>query len=177
MSESAAGPYLNLASAVNSGQGLQPLLTDESLTIEKGETSKTVRGCRTLLILEEWTTLVRAGAMSGSTLFEELNKLLDGKDNSSSHTLRAKGSGQVTIKNPALSILGATTFDSFAEVRCAKIFGSGFFNRWRLAPGSADWEPYTGQAYRAPDTANILADLNTLDSLIFGRVVRIKAGA
>src|SRR5215510_15779871 len=97
-----------------------------------------------LLISEEWSRLLQMAGIEHSTLIEDLNALFQRQrpwSQSRSHKL--KSGGNITIRNPTLSICGTSTIKLFTANLSARLIYSGYLNRYLILPGESEWEEYT----------------------------------
>lgn len=130
----------HIDSNIQSGPGLAPILAD----IErdgKGKVSS-VDPHPAIVIMPEWTGLVRNLKIQNSTLEDTLNQIFDGQEQwtISRSEANRNGAGRTVIPRPTLSICATTTASLFASEVTAKMIGSGFLNRYLILPGShARW--------------------------------------
>lgn len=148
--------------SVQSGPALFPILA-HIVKDEKGKlVSITPRPA--ILVVEEWTSLVKASKIEFSQLQETLNNLFHRSrawNVSRSDTERSGGDRE--IGNPTLSICATTTSSLLQEGVTPAMIRSGFLNRYFVIPGSSDvWRFYD------PDQAGIDASLvkGFLDDLV-----------
>lgn len=149
---------------VQSGPGLVPLLTDESLENKTGRL--VVHGRPALFVSEEWSRLLQVAGIEHSTLVEDLNALFQWRrawSQSRSHKL--KSGGNVTIINPTLTICGTSTIKLFTSSLSERLIFSGYLNRYLILPGESLWEEFTGQVY---STSSLHDELNGLRSHAWG---------
>lgn len=129
--------------AVQSGPALAPLLAD----IVRGQKGK-VESCTphpALLLIEEFTVLLKNAGIQHSTLIDSLNSLFHRPWpwNISRSDRPNSGGGDVVIKDPTLSILATTTEALFKEYVSPQMIRSGFLNRYIVLPGdSTPWKFY-----------------------------------
>jgi hypothetical protein len=129
--------------AVQSGPALAPLLAD----IVRGQKGK-VESCtphQALLLIEEFTVLLKNAGIQHSTLIDSLNSLFHRPWpwNISRSDRPNSGGGDVVIKDPTLSILATTTEALFKEYVSPQMIRSGFLNRFVVFPGdSTPWKFY-----------------------------------
>lgn len=134
--------YYTVRRAVSSGAGLFPILA----RIEKNDRGKilAITPRPAILVIEEWTVLLKASKVEFSNLQDTLNELF--------HTLHPfnvsrsdteKAGGDREVPNPTLSICATTTASLLREQVSTKMIRSGFLNRYFIVPGSgATWDFY-----------------------------------
>jgi hypothetical protein len=94
--------------AVQSGPGLAPVLAE--IHRHKGGQVRQVRPRPAILVIEEWTTLLKNMAIQNSTLMDALNTLFQrASDWNISRSDRPGAGGDLVIPEPALSICATTT--------------------------------------------------------------------
>lgn len=129
--------------AVQSGPALAPLLAD----IVRGQKGK-VESCTSrpaLLLIEEFTVLLKNAGIQHSTLIDSLNSLFHRPWpwNISRSDRPNSGGGDLVIQTPTLSILATTTEALFKEYVSPQMIRSGFLNRYLVLPGdSTPWKFY-----------------------------------
>lgn len=139
--------------AVQSGPALAPILA----TIERDKKNKVI-SCEShpaLLLIEEFTVLLKNAGIQHSTLFDTINNLFHRTWpwNVSRSERPGSGGGDVVIKDPSLSILATTTQSLFKEYVSPQMIRSGFLNRFFVLPGDATpWKFYD------PDGAGRIID-------------------
>lgn len=153
--------------APQSGQALAPILAD-ILRDNKGK----VVSCTShpaLLVIEEFTVLLKNAGIQNSTLFDTINGLFHRTWgwNISRSDRPNSGGGDAVIRNPTLSILATTTGDLFNEHVSPTMIRSGFVNRFLVLPG--DTTPWT---FHDPDGAGkiVSPQLGILDGLTARKV-------
>lgn len=128
--------------APSSGPGLFPILAN----IQRNEKDKilSLTSRPAILIIEEWSTLLKFSKIEFSNLQETLNTLFHReKPWSISRSDTDKSGGDRSIPNPTLSICATTTESLLREHVTSKMIRSGFLNRYFVVPGSpSDWEFY-----------------------------------
>lgn len=139
--------------SVQSGPALFPILAN-IVKDEKGRVlSLTPRAA--ILVIEEWTSIVKASKIEFSQLQETLNNLFHRSrawNVSRSDTERSGGDREVA--SPTLSICATTTSSLLRESVTTAMIRSGFLNRYLVIPGSSEtWRFYD------PDQAGINASL------------------
>jgi hypothetical protein len=94
--------------AVQSGPGLAPVLAE--IHRDKGGQVRQVRPRPAILVIEEWTALLKNMAIQNSTLMDALNTLFQrASDWNISRSDRPSAGGDLVIPEPALSICATTT--------------------------------------------------------------------
>jgi hypothetical protein len=98
-----------------------------------------------LLLIEEFTVLLKNAGIQHSTIIDSLNSLFHRPWpwNISRSDRPNSGGGEVVIKDPTLSILATTTNALFKEHVSPQMIRSGFLNRFVVFPGdSTPWKFY-----------------------------------
>jgi hypothetical protein len=126
----------HINTSVQSGPGLVPIL-GEAVRDAKGKVTSVIPQ-PAILILPEWTALVKNLKIQNATLSQDLNTLFDGKDRLtiSRSDSNKTGGGRLEIPTPSLSICATTTESMFHEEVTASMIRSGFLNRYLILPGS-----------------------------------------
>jgi hypothetical protein len=141
--------------AVQSGPALAPILAD-IVRDKKGK----VESCTShpaLLLIEEFTVLLKNAGIQHSTIIDSINSLFHRTWpwNLSRSDRPNSGGGDVVIKDLTLSILATTTEALFKEYVTPQMIRSGFLNRFLTLPGDATpWKFYD------PDGAGKIIDRN-----------------
>ena len=128
--------------AVQSGPALAPLLAD--IVRDKKGKAESCTAHPALLLIEEFTVLLKNAGIQHSTLIDSLNSLFHRPwPWNISRTDRPGGGGDVKIENPTLSILATTTEALFKEYVSPQMIRSGFLNRYLVLPGdTTPWKFY-----------------------------------
>jgi len=151
------GDAYKIRYGLNSGPALVPLLTDAPLKNPEGRLH--VAGVPVLLLCAEWSRLMQMGGIEHATLQEDVNELFMRHPSwSQSRSHKSPSGGDVVITHPTLTMVGTTTRTLFAQAVTDKALGSGTINRYLIVPGTAVFQPYTGQSYRTDDTLSGLID-------------------
>lgn len=154
-------PGYTVRGSVQSGQALFPILAD----IKKDAKGRTlsIRPRPAILVIEEWSTLVKASKIEFSQLQDTLNTLFHQTDPFYINRSDAERSGgDRGVDNPTLSICATTTESLLLQCVTPAMIRSGFLNRYLILPGSgtpwAYWDP--GQARtNAKDVKGYLDEL------------------
>jgi hypothetical protein len=140
--------------SVQSGPALAPILA----TIERGKSGECLNAISrpVLLLIEEWTTLIKASKIEFSSLQEVLNTLFHRQRAwNLSRSDRSGSGGDTIIPNPTLSICATTTEGLLRTYIGDKEIHSGFLNRYFILPGTyREWKFYTAGA--ANTSTNVL---------------------
>jgi hypothetical protein len=148
--------------AVQSGPALAPILAD----IERDKKGKVI-SCNShpaLLLIEEFTVLLKNAGIQHSTIIDTINNLFHRtwSWNVSRTDRPNSGGGDLVIHDPALSILATTTHALFKEYVSPQMIRAGFLNRFLVLPGdTTPWKFYD------PDGAGRIVDskLGLLDHI------------
>lgn len=155
---------------VQSGPGLLPLLTDDSLDNKNGRL--TVHGRPVILVCDEWSRLAQVAGVEHSTLIEDINSLFQRRrPYSQSRSNKNRSGGDVVVTDPALSVCGTTTASLFNGCVTARQISGGFLNRHLVLPGRGIWIEYTGES---PHTDRLGGLLDALVSHGWGRGQELK---
>lgn len=147
---------------VQSGQALFPILAE----VTKNTKGKivSIQPRPAILVIEEWSALLKASKMEFSQLQDTLNALFHQTDPFYINRSDAERSGgDRSVDNPTLSICATTVEKLLRQHVTPNMVSSGFLNRYLVVPGSSDqWKLYD------PDKAGINANLvkGFLDDLI-----------
>ncbi len=132
--------------SVQSGPALAPILA----TIERGKSGEFISANSrpVLLLIEEWTQIVKASKIEFSNLQDILNTLFHRRrDWNLSRSDRSGAGGDTIIPNPTLTIC-ATTSEGLLRANVGESeIRSGFLNRYLILPGTyREWKFYTAGA-------------------------------
>lgn len=134
--------FYTVRDSVQSGPALFPILA----RIEKNEKGKTtgIFPRPAILIIEEWTTLVKSAKIEFSNLQETLNNLFHRTHPwNMSRSDTDKSGGDREIADATLSICATTTESLLREQLPPSMMRSGFLNRYLIIPGShSTWDFY-----------------------------------
>lgn len=128
---------------VASGQALAPILAD--ITRDSKGKVESVDPHPALLLIEEFTGLLKNSGIPHSTILEVINGLFHQPFPwSFTRTDRPNsGGGDLVIDNPILSILATTTQTLFKEQVTLTMIRGGFLNRFLVLPGdTTPWKFY-----------------------------------
>ena len=127
--------WYTVRDAVQSGPALAPILAEIERNA-KGRVER-VTSRPAILLLEEWTTLLKNSKIEHSTLAETLNTLFHRTRSwNVSRSDRSGAGGDLLIENPILSICATTTASLLREQVSDHMIRSGFLNRYLVLPGS-----------------------------------------
>lgn len=134
--------YYRKAGTVSSGPALGPVLAD--IEREKGGRIINITSYPVILIIQEWTSLVKYLNIQHASLSEDLNKIFDCPlYHNISRSDREKTGGNMQIPQPTLSILGTTSDKLFTHHVTEQMLYGGFLNRYLILPGSSTaWKLY-----------------------------------
>lgn len=128
--------------SVQSGPALFPILAN----ITKDEKGKTlsIEPRPAMLVIEEWTTLLKVSKIEFSNLQDTLNELFHTPHPFNiSRSDTDKSGGDREVQNPTLSICATTTASLLRQEVTERMIRSGFLNRYFVVPGSNDeWKFY-----------------------------------
>lgn len=144
--------HYTVRDSIQSGQALFPILAN----VKKDSQGKilSIHPRPAMLLIEEWTTLVKASKMEFSQLQETLNNLFHRKRPwNVSRSDAERSGGDRIVENPTLSICATTTDSLLQQCISPAMIRSGFLNRYLIVPGSR-----TPWKYFDPDRAKINAD-------------------
>lgn len=165
------GSTYKIRNGVQSGPGLVPLLTDDSLKATEGRLE--VRGVPVLLLCSEWSRIAQMSGIQNATLQEDLNDVfMRHYPWSLTRSHKSNSGGDIIITDPTLTVAGTTTRTLFAQVVTDKALGNGTINRYLIVPGTAVWEEYDGQSYHPEKSCAGLLD--RLGGHAFGFGAEIK---
>ncbi len=120
--------------SIESGQGLLHLIA-ESIKDDQGKTTG-LQSAPTVLLLSEWSTLLGNMDIRGSTLLEKINECYDGEHPIEINRTEKQGhSDSLSVADPTLTMLGATTIEAFRKRVQERHKESGFLNRHFILPG------------------------------------------
>lgn len=132
--------------AVQSGPGLAPVLAD----IQRDAKWRVlaVRSRPAILVMEEWTTLLKNAGIANSTLTDTLNSLFHRAwPWNVSRSDRPGGGGDLIIPDPILTICATTTNALLRQYVGEGFIRSGAMNRYLMLPGSSGaWKFYHPEA-------------------------------
>jgi hypothetical protein len=121
--------------AVQSGPALAPILAE--IERDKKDRVIMVRSRPAILIVEEWTGLIRNMGIANSTLLDTINLLFHRKYPwNVSRSDRAGAGGDLVIPRPTMTICGTTTASMLKHCVSETMIRSGFLNRHLILPGS-----------------------------------------
>lgn len=145
-------PGYTVRGSVQSGQALFPILAD--ITKVKGKTLS-IHPRPAILVIEEWSALVKASKMEFSQLQDTLNALFHQTDPFYINRSDAERSGgDRSVENPTLSICATTVEKLLRQHVTPGMISAGFLNRYFVVPGSSEeWKLYD------PDKAGVNANL------------------
>lgn len=134
--------FYTVRRSVSSGAGLFPILA-EIVRNEKGKVLS-IKPRPAILVIEEWTNLLKAAKIEFSNLQDTLNELFHSPfPFNVSRSDSEKSGGDREVENPTLSICATTTESLLKEQVTTKLIRSGFFNRYLVIPGSGEpWDFY-----------------------------------
>jgi hypothetical protein len=147
--------------AVQSGPGHAPVLAE--IDRDKHGQVRQVRPRPAILVIEEWTALLKNMGIQNSTLMDALNALFQRAWGwNISRSDRPGAGGDLVIPEPALSICATTTTPLLTQHVGEGLIRAGFLNRYLVLPGSrGPWRFYhldaAGLEYDA--LAGLLDDL------------------
>jgi lambda repressor-like predicted transcriptional regulator len=147
--------------AVQSGPALALVLAE--IERDKRGQVRQVRPRPAILVIEEWTTLLKNMSIQNSTLMDTLNTLFHRAwPWNVSRSDRPGAGGDLVIPDPALSICATTTTSLLTQHVGEGLIRAGFLNRYLVLPGSCGpWRFYhpdaAGLEYGA--LAGLLDDL------------------
>lgn len=128
--------------SVQSGPALFPILAN----ITKDGKGKTlsIEPRPAMLVIEEWTTLLKVSKIEFSNLQDTLNELFQTEHPLTiSRSDTEKSGGDRKIDNPTLSICATTTASLLRQEVTERMIRSGFLNRYFVVPGSnEEWKFY-----------------------------------
>jgi Protein of unknown function (DUF3987) len=132
--------------AVQSGPGLAPILAE--IDRDKYGRARQVWPRPAILLIEEWTALLKNMGIQNSTLMDALNALFQRASAwNVSRSDRPGAGGDLVIPEPALSICATTTTSLLTQHVGEGLIRSGFLNRYLVLPGSgAPWRFYLPDA-------------------------------
>ncbi len=145
--------------SVQSGPALAPILAE--ITRGKGGEFLSAKPRPVLLLVEEWSQMVKASKIEFSNLQDILNTLFHrSRPWNLSRSDRSGSGGDVVIPNPTLSICATTTESLLRANVGEKEIRSGFMNRYLVLPGTfREWKFYTaGAANTSTHTLNGLLE-------------------
>lgn len=129
--------------AVQSGQAFAPILAE--IEYDRRGRAMSVKPRPVMLIMEEWTVLLKNAGIPGSTLFDTVNRVFQGEHpwNISRSDRPGSGGGDINIPDPTLTILATTTGSLLREYMSTTMIRSGFLNRYLVLPGTRrKWKFY-----------------------------------
>jgi hypothetical protein len=131
--------------SIESGQGLLNIIA-ESIKDKAGKTIG-LQSVPTVLLLSEWTSLLGNMDIRGSTLLEKLNECYDSEHPVEVNRTEKQGhSDSLSVADPTLTILGATTGEGFRKRVQERHKESGFLNRHFILPGPSTAWGYNSKA-------------------------------
>lgn len=145
--------------SVQSGPALAPILA--TITRSKGGEFESALPRPVLLLIEEWSQMVKASKIEFSNLQDILNTLFHrSRPWNLSRSDRSGSGGDVVIPNPTLTICATTTESLLRANIGEKEIRSGFLNRYLIIPGTLrEWKFYTpGAANTSTHTLNGLLE-------------------
>ena len=121
---------------VSSGPGLLEILkADQPVGEENAPAQNPIPSQPAILVMEEWTGLLKYAGLSGSVLFEDLCDLYHTRYNFNDTTKKRKDEGgDIDLERPTLSLLGTTTPAGFAKAVTTTMIEYGFINRHLILP-------------------------------------------
>ena len=153
--------------SVQSGPALFPILAK----IDKDEKGKntSITSRPAILIIEEWTTLVKASKIEFSNLQDNLNTLFHrSRPWNLTRSDTEKSGGDRVIENPILSICATTTASLLHDHVTPQMIRSGFLNCYFVVPGSpSEWDFYDENA-AGTNTSILQGSLEHLTSHAWG---------
>jgi putative DNA primase/helicase len=129
--------YPSVATGVQSAEGLLEILCETEPPQKKGD-RPTYRSVNALLLLPEFSALVKAAKIENSRLPEALNAIFQSeKPYTIARSTRLATGGKIIVPDPRLSIFATTTVESYAALlaRYPDLISNGFFNRYLTLPG------------------------------------------
>lgn len=159
--------FYTVRDSVQSGPALFPILAK----IERNAKGKitTIVPRPAILIIEEWTMLLKSSKIEFSNLQETLNNLF--------HRTRAwnvsrsdteKSGGDRLVDNPTLSLCATTTESLLREQVTGSMIRSGFLNRYLIIPGSQTRWRFYDEDMAGIDVGSVRGFLDHLVSRTFG---------
>lgn len=120
--------------SVKSGQAL-PNVFAEITRDEKGKITD-IQSVPAAICLNEWGLLLSNIAIHGSSLMQRLCEVHDAEDTFDIIRGDKGGKGNVSVKDPTLTILGTTTIDDFQKRVKSDHLEFGLINRHLILPGA-----------------------------------------
>lgn len=153
--------------SVQSGPALAPILAK----IEKDQKGKVLYTTPrpAILIIEEWTALVKMSKIEFSNLQDVLNVLFHRtRPWNISRSDTQKSGGDVVVNNPILSICATTTASLMQEYVSESMIRSGFLNRYLVLPGASHvWDFYDEEG-AGIDAGQIRGSLDSFTNYAWG---------
>ncbi len=134
--------FYTVRRSVKSGAGLFPILA--AITKDRRGNIVAITPRPAILVIEEWTTLLKSAKIEFSDLQETLNELFHSPfAHNLSRSDSEKSGGDRVVENPILSICATTTESLLREQITTRMIRAGFLNRYLIVPGSGEpWDFY-----------------------------------